>query len=54
MSKPEADQINVERTNQTVEVEDLPVTTGAQQEVTGGNRTSAVPTGTVTFLVDGL
>jgi hypothetical protein len=48
MNQPE----NPERTNQTVEV-DLPIKTAAQQEVRGGNRVS-VPTGTVTFKVDGL
>jgi hypothetical protein len=37
MSKPEADKINPEPTNQTIEVKDLPVKTAMQQEVRGGN-----------------
>jgi hypothetical protein len=49
MNQPE----NPERTNQTVEVDDLPIKTMAQQEVRGGNRVS-IPTGTVRFKVDGL
>ena len=40
MSKPVTDKINRKQTNQTVEVEDLPVKMAAQQEVKGGNRSN--------------